>query len=147
MWYLAIKSASWKSKFVVSFTKPMQERKERSSFGKQELFLIQVLISFQKDLTTGQSQKRCRRVSELAFQKVHWSLATIPILKRKQLVANFLYRSLNWKIRNLDSLVHRKATVYDLLQSIVSKPRALQSASHFPWLLHGAEVLCVRNIL
>ena len=28
-------------------------------------------IPFQKDLTKGQSQKRCKRVSELSLQKLH----------------------------------------------------------------------------
>lgn len=144
MWYLAIKRAWWKSKFVVSFTRPMQDKKENSSLRKQELFSIQLPISLQKDLTKGHSQKRCKRVSELALQKPHWSFDLIPILKRKQFVATFLCKSLNWNTRSLDSLVHKKARVYDLPQSIVSKPQRLQSASHFSWLLQGVEALVLR---
>ena len=48
-----------------------QDKKENSSLRKQELFSIQLPISLQKDLTKGHSQKRCKRVSELALQKLH----------------------------------------------------------------------------
>ena len=37
--------------FVVSFMRPMQDKKESFSLRKQELFFIQLLIFFQKDLT------------------------------------------------------------------------------------------------
>ena len=127
--------------------RPMQDKKVNSLLRKQELFFIQLLISLQKYLTEGHSQKRCKRVSELALQKLHWSFDLIPILKRKEFVATFLCKSLNSNTRNLDSLVHKKARVYDLPQSIVSKPQSLQSASHFSWLLQGVEALWVRNDL
>ena len=42
--------------------------------------------------------------SELALQKVHWSLATIPILKRKQLVASFLCQKILVKCHRYPSL-------------------------------------------
>ena len=131
MWYLAIKSAWWKSRFVVLFTRPMQDKTENSLLRKQELFFIQLPISFQKDLTKGHSQKRCKRVSELSLQKLHLSLDLIPVFKRKQFVANFLCRNLHWKTRNLDLLVYRKARVYDLPQSIVSKSQEVAVCQPF----------------
>ena len=39
----------------------MQDKKENSSLRKQELFVIQLLISFQKDLTNGHSQKEVQK--------------------------------------------------------------------------------------
>ena len=60
-----------KAMFVVSFTRPMQDKTENSLLRKQELFFIQLPISFQKDLTKEPSQKRCKRVSTLSLQKLH----------------------------------------------------------------------------
>ena len=58
-------------KQVCSIVHEANARQKGEFLVKKELFFIQLLISFQKDLTKGHSQKRGKRVFELSLQKLH----------------------------------------------------------------------------
>ena len=72
----------------------MQDKKEKSSLRKQELFYIQLPISLQKDLTKGHSQKKMQKSFRACFPETALIIWFDSNLKRKQFFATFLCKSL-----------------------------------------------------
>ena len=98
----------------------MQDRKENSSFiGKQELFFIQLPISFQTNLTKEQCHKGAKEFPRFLCRKLYRSLRTERDYdSRKEIV--------RW-------CIEMPGSVYGSLpQSIVSKSPELQSGNRFP---------------
>ena len=63
-------------------TKPKQDWKEKTSFGKHGLLLIHCFIPFQKAWTDIHSQNKHNIVSGRSLQKLHRLSDVIPILNK-----------------------------------------------------------------